>query len=124
MAFKCAHAPVLHVNSGHSEKGREFCIRTETCLIDKDCRAHARQPAPYSPRNLPLVKGSLVHQVGGVVGAGEGVVHGLVLYDHRAVIGNNVAVEVVDGGLVLEEGRRQLRWTCAHEEKEDSGKSD
>jgi hypothetical protein len=43
-----------------------------------------------------------------VVGAGEGVVHRLVLDDHCAVIGNNVAVEVVDGGLVLEEGRRQL----------------
>lgn len=110
MAFKCAHAPVLHVNSGHSEKGREFCIRTETCLIDRDCRTHTKQPGLHSQSNLPLVKGSLVHQVGGVVGAGEGVVHGLVLYDHCAVIGNDVAVEVVDGGLVLEKGRRQLGW--------------
>lgn len=37
LAFKCAHAPILDMNSGHSEKGREFCIRTETCLIDRDC---------------------------------------------------------------------------------------
>ena len=113
LAFKCAHAPVLHMNSGHSEMGREFCIRTETCLIDRDCRTHTRQSALHSPSNLPLVKGSLVHQVGGVVGAGEGVVHRLVLHDHGAVIGNNVAVEVVDGGLVLGKGRRQLGWTCA-----------
>lgn len=98
------------MNCGHSEKGREFCIRTETCLIDRDCRTHTRQPALYSQNSLPLVKGSLVHQVGGVVGAGEGVVHGLVLYDHCAVIGNDVAIEVVDGGLVLERGRRQLGW--------------
>lgn len=100
------------MNCGHSEKGREFCIRTETRLIDRDCRAHTRQPDPHSPSNLPLVKGSLVHQVGGMVGAGEGVVHRLVLHDHRAVIGNNVAVEVVDGGLVLEKGKRQLGWAC------------
>ena len=108
MAFKCAHAPVLHMNSGHSEKGREFCIRTETCLVDRDCRTDARQPALLSQSSLPLVKGCLVHQVGGVVGAGKGVVHGLVLDDHGAVIGNDVTIEMVDGGLVLEEGRRQL----------------
>lgn len=98
------------MNSGHSEKGREFCIRTETCLVDRDCRAHTRQPAPCSQSNLPLVEGSLVHQVGGVVGAREGVVDGLVLNDHGAVVGNDVAVEVVDWGLVLEQGRRQLGW--------------
>lgn len=96
------------MNSGHSEKGREFCIRTETCLLDRECRTHTRPPALHSQSNLPLVKGSLVHQVRGVVGAGEGVVHGLVLYNHGAVVGNNVAVEVVDWGLVLEKGRRQL----------------
>lgn len=46
-----------------------------------------------------------------MVGAGEGVVDGLVLHDHCAVVGHDVAVEVVDGGLVLEEGRRQLGCT-------------
>lgn len=45
-----------------------------------------------------------------MVGAREGVVDGLVLNDHGAVVGNDVAVEVVDGGLVLEQGRRQLGW--------------
>lgn len=64
----------------------------------------------HSQSSLPLIKGSLVHQVGRVVGTGERVVHGLVLYDHCAIIGNNVAVEVVDGGLVLEKGRGQLGW--------------
>lgn len=95
------------MDSCHSGKGREFCIRTETCLIGRDCRAHTEHPILHSQSNLPLVKSSLVHQVGGVVGAGEGVVHGLVLYDYGAVIGNDVAVEVVDGGLVLEKGRRR-----------------
>lgn len=94
------------MDSCHSGKGREFCIRTETCLIDRDCRTHTEHPVLHAQSNLPLVKGSLIHQVGGVVGAGEGVVHGLVLYDHCTVIGNDVAVEVVDGGLVLEKGRR------------------
>lgn len=96
------------MNSGHSEKGGEFCIRAETCLVDRDCRTRARQPALLSQSSLPLVKGSLVHQVGGVIGAGKGVVHGLVLDDHGAVVGNDVTVEVVDGGLVLEKGSRQL----------------
>ena len=100
------------MNSGHSEKGREFCIRTETCLVGRGCRTHARQPALRSRSSLPLVKGSLVHQVGGVVSAGKGVVHRLVLYDHGAVVGNNVVVEVVDGGLVLEKERRRLGWPC------------
>lgn len=45
-----------------------------------------------------------------MVGAGEGVVDGLVLHDHCAVVGHDVAVEVVDGRLVLEEGRGQLGW--------------
>lgn len=94
------------MNSGHSEKGREFCIRTETCLIDRDCSI-LTVPSPHPQSGLPLVKSSLVHQVGGVVGAGEGVVDGLVLHNHCAVVRHNVAVEVVDGGLVLEEGRRQ-----------------
>ena len=94
------------MDSCHSGKGREFCIRTETCLIDRDCRTHTEHPVFHSQSNLPLVKGSLVHQVGGVVGAGKGVVYRLVLYDHCAVIGDDVAVEVVDGGLVLEKGRR------------------
>lgn len=48
-----------------------------------------------------------------MVGAGEGVVDGLVLHDHCAVVGHDVAVEVVDGGLVLEEGRRQLGCTLS-----------
>lgn len=43
-----------------------------------------------------------------MVGAGKGVVHGLILDDHGAVIGNDVTVEMVDGGLVLEKGRSQL----------------
>lgn len=98
------------MNSGHSGKGREFCIRTETYLIVRDCRSHARQPALYAQSHLPLVKGSLIYQVGGVVGAGEGVVHRLVLYYHCAVIGNDVAVEVVDRRLVLEKEGRQLGW--------------
>lgn len=101
------------MNSGHSEKGREFCIRTETCLVARAAAHTHRQEPPTLQSNLPLVKGSLVHQVGGVVGAGEGVVHGLVLDDHRAVVRNDVAVEVVDGRLVLEGGRRQLAWPWA-----------
>ena len=40
--------------------------------------------------------------------AGKGVVHGLVLDDHGAVVGDDVTVEVVDGGLILEKGSRQL----------------
>lgn len=43
-----------------------------------------------------------------MIGAGEGVVDRLVLHNHGAVVGHDVAVEVVDGGLVLQEGRRQL----------------
>lgn len=48
-----------------------------------------------------------------MVGAGEGVVDRLVLHNHCAVVGHDVAVEVVDGGLVLEEGRRQLGCTLS-----------
>lgn len=46
-----------------------------------------------------------------MVGTGEGVVDRLVLHNHCAVVRHDVAVEVVDGGLVLEEGRRQLECT-------------
>lgn len=48
-----------------------------------------------------------------MVGAGEGVVDRLVLHNHCAVVGHDVAIEVVDGGLVLEEGRRQLGCTLS-----------
>lgn len=114
LAFKCAHAPVLHMHGGHPEKGREFCIRTETRRCDRDCSTPPGGQPSTPQSNLPLVKGSLVHQVGGVVGAGEGIVHRLVLHDNCAVIGNNVAVEVVDGWFVLGEGRKKVvRWPWA-----------
>lgn len=112
LAFKCAHAPILHMNSGHSEKGREFCIRTETHWLIGPA-AHTWGSQPFMPHsNLPLVKGSLVHQVGGMVGAGEGVVDRLVFYNHCAVIGNDVIVEVIDRWLVLDKERRQSGWIC------------
>lgn len=48
-----------------------------------------------------------------MVGAGEGVVDRLVLDNHCTVVGHDVAVEVVDGRLVLEEERRQLGCTLS-----------
>lgn len=38
-----------------------------------------------------------------MVGAGEGVVDRLVLHNHGAVVRHDVAIEVVDGRLVLGE---------------------
>lgn len=58
-----------------------------------------------------------------MVGAGEGVVDRLVFHNHRAVVGHDVAVEVVDGGLVLEGGRRQLGCTLSPDGTEESGES-
>ncbi|CAO2585873.1 hypothetical protein LEMLEM_LOCUS3762 [Lemmus lemmus] len=60
------------MNSGHSEKGREFCIRTETCLIDRTV-ASSRWLALHPQRGLPLVKSSLVHQQYRVLNTGPHV---------------------------------------------------
>lgn len=45
--------------------------------------------------DVPLVKGSLVHKVVGIVCAGEWVIHGLALHNHWGVIGDDGIIEVI-----------------------------
>lgn len=51
--------------------------------------------------DVPLIKGSLVHQVVGIVCAGEWVIHRLALHNHWGVIGDNGVIEVIQGILEL-----------------------
>lgn len=51
--------------------------------------------------DVPLVKGSLVHQVVGIVCAGEWVIHRLALYNYWGVIGDDGVVEVINRVLEL-----------------------
>lgn len=51
--------------------------------------------------DVPLIKGSLVHQVVGIVCAGEWVIHRLALHNHWGVIGDDGVVEVIHGILEL-----------------------
>lgn len=51
--------------------------------------------------DVPLVKGSLVHQVVGIVCTGEWVIHRLALHNHWGVIGDDGVIEVIHGILEL-----------------------
>lgn len=76
--------------------------------------------------DVPLVKGSLIHQVVGIVCAGEWVIHRLALHNHRGVIGDNGVIEVIHGILELwmvrqrnvgstEESLRHQKCTLKHD---------
>lgn len=67
---------------------------------------------PCLPVELPLVKGSLVDQVVGMVSAGEWVIHRLVLHNYRAVVRDDGVVEVIDRIFKLQSGRTK-RNVCS-----------
>lgn len=101
LTFKGAGASVLHMDSGHP--GDITKVPYERDVVLK------MGWGSLPEEDIPLVKGSLVHQVVGIVCAGKWVIHRLALHNYWGVIGDNGVVEVINRVLKLQMARqRQL----------------
>lgn len=101
LTFKGAGASILHMDSGHP--GDITKVPYERDVVLK------MGWGSLPEEDIPLVKGSLVHQVVGIVCAGKWVIHRLALHNYWGVIGDNGVVEVINRVLKLQMARqRQL----------------
>ena len=93
LTFKWAGASILHMDGGHSGDITKFPSEWDVVL--------KMGWGALPEEDIPLVKGSLVHQVVGIVCAGEWVIHRLALHDYWGVVGDDGVVEVINGVLKL-----------------------